>query len=64
MMKQHVADVENRSGQIGNIVSIAMDKEHYPQGRSLLGIVFARAYSGGCCVVTKHGIISDGKGSF
>jgi hypothetical protein len=64
MMKQHGTDVGNRSGQVGNIVSIAMDKKHYPNGRGLLGIVFARADSGGCCVVTKRGIISDGKGSF
>jgi hypothetical protein len=64
MMKQHVADEGNRSGQVGNIVSIAMDKKHYPNGRGLLGIVFARGDTGGCCVVTKHGIISDGKSNF
>jgi hypothetical protein len=56
--------VKNRCGRVGCIVSIASDKRDQPQGRGLLGILFAVSKSRGCCVMfmTKHGIISHGKG--
>jgi hypothetical protein len=62
MIKAQAEYVKNRRGRIGCIVSIASDKRDQPQGRGLLGILFAVSKSRGWCGVTKHGIISHGKG--
>jgi hypothetical protein len=54
MLWAHLEDLKNRCGTIGFIVSIAPNKRDHPQGRGMLGIVFAVSNSGGCCVITKH----------
>jgi hypothetical protein len=62
MVQRSGVDVRKRSGQIGDIVSIIMDKKKEAQRRGLLGIAFAVSDNGGCCIITKHGIIGHGKG--
>jgi hypothetical protein len=61
MLRAYSEDLKNRCGTIGCIVSITTNKRDHPQGRGMLGIVFAVSKSGGCCVITKHGRTSHGK---
>jgi hypothetical protein len=62
MVQRSGVDVRKRSGQVGDIVSTIMDKKKEAQRRGLLGIAFAVSENGGCCIITKHGIIGHGKG--
>jgi hypothetical protein len=43
-------------------VSISQCKKDETHGRGLIGVVFAVSVYGGCCVVTKQGIIGHEKG--
>jgi hypothetical protein len=62
MMKQQITDVKKRSAKLGSIVSISQSTKDETHGRGLIGVVFAVSVYGGCCVVTKQGIIGYEKG--
>jgi hypothetical protein len=47
MVKRSGVEVRNGSGQVGDIVSIVMDKKKEAQRRGLLGIAFAVSENGG-----------------